>query len=66
MALTTPIPQELEGKYSIDVPLAGGFLDLGRNASYAAAARGDIPTVRIGKKIRVPVLPFLRLLGYDV
>tara|TARA_Y100000294_G_scaffold167895_1_gene177518 strand:+ start:1133 stop:1285 length:153 start_codon:yes stop_codon:yes gene_type:complete len=32
------------------------YFDLGRNASYEAVKRGDIPTIRIGRKIRVPVV----------
>jgi hypothetical protein len=28
---------------------------MSRNASYDAAARGEIPTVRIGRLLRVPV-----------
>ena len=31
------------------------YFDMSRNASYAAAARGEIPTIRIGKLLRVPV-----------
>jgi len=31
------------------------YFDLGRNASYAAAKRGDIPTIRVGRLLRVPV-----------
>ena len=64
--MTIPIPPGLEGKATIDVPEAGEFYGLGRNASYAAAARGDLPTVRIGKKIRVPVAQLLRQLGYEI
>jgi hypothetical protein len=41
---------------TLSVPEAGReYYDLGRNASYAAAKRGDIPTIRIGKLLRVPV-----------
>jgi hypothetical protein len=39
----------------VDVPEAGAKLGLGRNASYAAAKRGDIPTIKIGRLLRVPV-----------
>ena len=39
-----------------EVPEAGAMLGLSRNASYDAAKRGDIPTIRIGKLIRVPKL----------
>jgi hypothetical protein len=32
------------------------WLGIGRNASYEAARRGDIPTIRIGRLLRVPVV----------
>jgi hypothetical protein len=42
---------------TISAPAAGKRLaGLSRNGSYAAAARGDIPVVRIGRLLRVPVL----------
>ena len=37
------------------VPEAGEILGLSRNASYEAAKRGDIPTIKIGKLLRVPI-----------
>lgn len=45
------------------VPEAGEMIGLTRNASYAAAKRGDIPTIRIGKLIRVPKAAFEQLLA---
>ena len=45
-----------------EVPEAGAMIGLGRNAAYAAAARGDLPTVRFGKLIRVPKAAFHRML----
>lgn len=45
-----------------DVPEAGAMIGLGRNASYAAAARGDLPTIRIGKLLRVPRAAFHKML----
>lgn len=45
-----------------DVPEAGAMLGLSRNASYEAAKRGDIPTIRIGKLLRVPKAAFQKLL----
>jgi 5-formyltetrahydrofolate cyclo-ligase len=48
---------------TLSVPDAGKkYFDLGRNASYAAAARGDIPTMRVGRKLRVPVVAMDRRL----
>jgi excisionase family DNA binding protein len=45
-----------------EVPEAGALLGLGKNASYEAAKRGDIPTIRIGKLLKVPKAAFHRLL----
>ena len=38
----------------LEVPEAGAKLGLGRNASYAAAKRGDIPTIKIGRLFESP------------
>ena len=41
---------------TLSVPEAGkAYFDLGRKASYAAASRGELPVIRIGRKLRVPV-----------
>ncbi|CAN7732548.1 helix-turn-helix domain-containing protein [Mesorhizobium sp. LjNodule214] len=45
------------------VPEAGAKLGLGRNASYEAAARGEIPTIRFGKLLKVPKAAFERMLN---
>jgi excisionase family DNA binding protein len=45
-----------------DVPEAGAMLGLTRNASYDAAKRGDIPTIRFGKLLRVPKAAFHKML----
>jgi hypothetical protein len=38
------------------VPAAGKkYFGLSKNASYDAAARGEIPTVKVGRLLRVPV-----------
>jgi hypothetical protein len=48
---------------TITVPEAGKvYYGLGRNASYAAAARGDIPTIKVGRLLRVPVVAMDRRL----
>lgn len=41
---------------------AGRKLGVGRAAAYTAARRGDIPTIRVGRLIRVPKSAFDRLL----
>ena len=41
---------------TMSIPEAGKLIaGLGRSASYAAAERGDIPTVKIGGQKRVPI-----------
>jgi hypothetical protein len=49
---------------TLSIPEAGRlYYDLGKNASYRAADRGDIPTIRIGRKRRVPVIQLERKLA---
>jgi hypothetical protein len=48
------------------VPEAGRKLGLGKFASYAAAARGEIPVIKIGKFLRVPKAAFDRMLDQAV
>jgi len=52
---------EMERKV-LTVPEAGAQLGLGRNASYDAAKRGDIPTIKLGELLRVPKLAIERML----
>ena len=48
---------------TISVPEAGKlYLGIGRDSSYEAAKRGEIPVIRIGKLLRVPVVAMERLL----
>jgi hypothetical protein len=51
------VPAEAAEKpITMSVPAAGRrYFDLSKNASYDAAARGEIPTIRIGRLLRVPV-----------
>ena len=54
----------MEKTVTISVPEAGErYFGLGRNAAYAAAERGDIPTIRIGKLLRVPVVAMDKIVG---
>jgi excisionase family DNA binding protein len=54
---------DLTGRLTCSVPEAGQLLGIGRDAAYAAAARGEIPTLRLGRSIRVSVPALLALLG---
>jgi hypothetical protein len=49
---------------TISVPEAGRrYFGLAKNASYAAAARRELPTIRIGGRLRVPVVALERMLA---
>jgi hypothetical protein len=44
-----------QGCETMSVPAAGRkYYGLGRDGSYRAAKRGDIPTMRVGRLLRVP------------
>lgn len=62
-ATQPPTIEELRRRATITVPMAGAVLNLGRDASYAAAKRGEIPTLRLGRRVVVPTQALLRLLG---
>jgi helix-turn-helix protein len=50
-------------RLTMSVPEAGKkYFGLSRNGSYDAAERGEIPTIRIGRLLRVPVRAMERLL----
>jgi excisionase family DNA binding protein len=54
-------PREEPRTLSVDE--AAKELGIGRNQAYAAARRGEIPTIRIGHRILVLREPLKRLLG---
>jgi excisionase family DNA binding protein len=45
-----------------EVPEAGALIGLTRNGSYRAAANGEIPTIRIGRLLKVPKAAFHQML----
>jgi hypothetical protein len=48
---------------TLSIPEAGRlYFGLSRNGSYDAAKRGDIPTIVVGRKFRVPKAAMERLL----
>ncbi len=47
---------------TMSVPEAGRRLGIGRNAAYDAAACGQIPVIRIGRRMLVPKAAFERML----
>ena len=50
-------------KMTFTVEEAAKILGLGRSAAYQAAQRGDIPTLRIGRRLLVPTAGLEQMLG---
>lgn len=55
--------EESDNRLAIPLLEAAEKLGVGKAAAYEAAHRGDIPTIRVGKRFLVPVAAFNRLLG---
>jgi excisionase family DNA binding protein len=49
-------------KLTMTVPEAAKLLGVGRNQAYEAVRRGEIPTVKIGRRILVPTKALERML----
>jgi hypothetical protein len=60
-----PLKPSERGTHVFSVPQAGRMVGLSRNGSYAAAKRGEIPTVKFGFRLVVPRAAWLRRLGLE-
>jgi excisionase family DNA binding protein len=52
-----------DGKLCYTVPEAAALIGVSRNNGYELAKRGEIPTIRFGKRIMVPKVKFHRMFG---
>lgn len=64
-AAEEPAPPGTPRCLTISVPQAGELLGIGRNQAYAAAKTGQLPTIKIGKRVLVPVIALDRMLGIE-
>ncbi len=67
---TPPLPQpdwpslrEVSRRATLSVDEVAGVLGIGRAAAYQAVARGDLPSIRIGRRLLIPVPALLAVLG---
>jgi excisionase family DNA binding protein len=51
--------------WSASEPNAAGLLRIGRTLAYRQVESGDLPSIRVGRALRVPVAPLLALLGIE-
>jgi excisionase family DNA binding protein len=61
MSATTATPAS--GPLTLTVEEAGQLLGISRGAAYRAAACGQIPTIRLGRRLLVPTARLHQLLG---
>lgn len=60
----TVVPDDWRDQTVVPIPVGGRILcDLSRSASYSAARSGDLPTIRVGHRMGVPVARLRRMLG---
>jgi excisionase family DNA binding protein len=54
-------PQPCKATYTVDE--AAGMLGVSRNSAYQAARAGELPVIRIGKRLLVPRHAFEKMLA---
>ena len=63
--ITADQAREILSPPTISVVNAGRVLGMSRSVAYDALARGDIPHIRTGRRIRVLTAPLRRKLGME-
>lgn len=63
VTLTTQPPQPPHPA-TMTIPEAARLLGICRSAAYRAVARGEIPTIRIGRRLLVPTAKLYTMLGW--
>jgi excisionase family DNA binding protein len=59
----SPTTTPASGPLTLTVEEAGRLLGISRGAAYRAAACGQIPTIRVGRRLLVPTARLHQLLG---
>ena len=55
-------PEELDSRTTLTIEEMSLTLGIGRNTAYQAVRTGEIPSIRIGRRILVPVAAFEKML----
>ena len=51
---------------TVTIEESGEILGIGRSSAYAAAKAGEIPTIRVGRRLLVPTAMLLSMLGMSM
>jgi excisionase family DNA binding protein len=57
---------DLQGRATIRVDECARLLGIGERQAREAIARGELPSIRVGRRVLVPVPALRRLLGEEV
>ena len=60
------VPEKERQSRVVSVREAAKILGIGRDSAYAAARKGEIPTIRIGRRLLVPIDALERMLQGQV
>jgi excisionase family DNA binding protein len=61
--VTEPVQRRAtQGRATVSVPEAAKILGVGRNQGYEGVKKGQIPVIRIGKRLLVPLAALERML----
>ena len=67
-AIDRPVPvmvSDIRGLATVNVDVAAAFLGVAPNTLYAAARAGEIKSLRLGRRVVIPVHPLLARVGAD-
>lgn len=62
-ARTSPIVDELRSTPTVPVETAARVLGISRAYGYTLARSGELPTIKVGTRVRVPSKHLLKLIG---
>ena len=60
------VPEQERQSRVVSVREAAKILGIGRDSAYAACRKGEIPTIRIGRRLLVPIDALERMLQGQV
>lgn len=63
--MTPSVRKQITEELTVPVEVAGAALGLSRGSAYEGCKSGEIPSIRIGKRIVVPTAPLRRILGLE-
>jgi excisionase family DNA binding protein len=65
VAGTARSAKDWRDRVTVRVPECAEILDISRTTAYIAARAGDIPTIKVGGRLRVPVAGLKKKLGLE-